>query len=65
MTGPVCQGCGDPIVPTVPGRGIDPAEYPWTHEDGNPKCDNGHPTSDGGWDDGTWAEPIHRPDGAA
>jgi hypothetical protein len=33
-----CSYCGDPIRRTTAEDGIDPGEYEWVHEDGNPIC---------------------------
>ena len=33
-----CSYCGEPVRRTEPGDHIDPAEYEWVHEDGNPIC---------------------------
>jgi hypothetical protein len=33
-----CSYCGEPLRRTEPGDGIDPDEYEWVHEDGNPIC---------------------------
>ena len=33
-----CILCYQPVRPVLPGDGLDPRDYRWTHEDGNPIC---------------------------
>ena len=33
-----CILCDQPVRPVIPGDGLDPRDYGWTHEDGNPIC---------------------------
>ena len=33
-----CILCGQPVRRLAPGDGLDPRDYRWTHEDGNPVC---------------------------
>jgi hypothetical protein len=39
-----CRTCGEPVRPLRPEDGLDPRDFDWTHEDGNPICD-GPPTA--------------------
>jgi hypothetical protein len=33
-----CRNCPEPVRRVQPGEGIDPRDFAWVHEDGNPLC---------------------------
>ncbi len=35
---PKCRNCREPVRRVQPGEGVDPRDFAWVHEDGNPLC---------------------------
>ena len=51
-----CVNCGEPIRRTEAADRVDPRDYAWVHEDGNPICDLTMVASPGG--DGYGPAPV-------
>ena len=51
-----CVNCWEPIRRTETSDRVDPGEYGWVHEDGNPICDLTFVASPGG--DGNGPAPV-------